>query len=92
VHAKYDRDTQRAYIELRDMDDDGGDAIATAIFSFRMIEDLTKRQVEQEAVRTGPGRRRQARRSERIVPNLLSRWTSSASNRRAARNQSLWFG
>jgi len=30
VHAKYDRDTGRAYVELRDVDDDGGDAIATA--------------------------------------------------------------
>jgi hypothetical protein len=51
VHAKYDRDTQRAYVELRDVDDEGGEAIATAIFSFRTIANLTKRQTEQEAVR-----------------------------------------
>ena len=51
VHAKYDSDTGRAYVELRDVDDDGGDAIATAIFSFRTTENLTKQQIEREVVR-----------------------------------------
>jgi len=35
VRTEYDRETARAYIELRTADADGGDAIATAIFSFR---------------------------------------------------------
>jgi hypothetical protein len=51
VQAKYDRETERAYVELRDDDDDGGDQIATAIFSFRTTANLSKRQIEQEVVR-----------------------------------------
>jgi hypothetical protein len=51
VHANYDRDTERAYVELRDVDDDGGEAIASAIFSFRSSAKLTERQIEQEVVR-----------------------------------------
>ena len=35
VHARYDRETERAYVELRDLDDDGGEMLATAIFSYR---------------------------------------------------------
>src|SRR6266540_106308 len=35
VRAEYDRETERAYVELRARDDDGGDAITTAIFSFK---------------------------------------------------------
>jgi uncharacterized protein YuzE len=50
VHAKYDPDTNRAYVELRDADD-GGEAIATAIFSFRTTSNLTKRRIEQEVLR-----------------------------------------
>lgn len=49
--AKYDTDAQRAYVELRDEDDDGGEMIAVVIFSFKTIENLTKRQIEQEIVR-----------------------------------------
>jgi hypothetical protein len=41
VHAKYANETERAYVELRDVDDDG-EAIATAIFSFRTTSNLTK--------------------------------------------------
>jgi hypothetical protein len=34
LRAEYDRETERAYVELRAPDDDGGEAITTAIFSF----------------------------------------------------------
>ncbi len=51
AQAKYDSHTQRAYVELRDDDDDGGEIIAVAIFSYRTTENLTKRRIEQEIVR-----------------------------------------
>jgi hypothetical protein len=51
VRARYDRETERAYVELWDDDDDGGEQIATVIFSYRTKENLTKRQIEEEIVR-----------------------------------------
>jgi hypothetical protein len=51
VHTRYDHETERAYVELRDADDDGGEMLATAIFSFRTTEGLTNRQIEQEIAR-----------------------------------------
>lgn len=51
AQAKYDAHTQRAYVELRDDDDDGGEIIAVTIFSYRTTENLTKRGIEQEIVR-----------------------------------------
>ncbi len=51
AQAKYDARTQRAYVELRDEDEDGGEIIAVTIFSFRSTQNLTKRQIEQEIVR-----------------------------------------
>jgi hypothetical protein len=51
VHARYDRNTYRAYVELRGPEDDGGDILASAIFSFRSSQSLTERQIEQEIVR-----------------------------------------
>jgi hypothetical protein len=51
AHARYDPRTQRAYVELRDDDEDGGEIIAVTIFSFRTTERLTKRRIEQEIVR-----------------------------------------
>jgi hypothetical protein len=51
IRAEYDRETERAYVELRARDDDGGDVIATAIFSFRTTANLTKRQIEEDIVR-----------------------------------------
>lgn len=51
AQAKYDAHTQRAYVELRDEDEDGGEIVALAIFSFRSTESLTKRRIEQEIVR-----------------------------------------
>jgi hypothetical protein len=51
VRAEYDRKTERAYVEFRGPDDDGGDAITTAIFSYRTSDRLTKKQVQEEVVR-----------------------------------------
>ena len=51
AQAKYDHRTQRAYVELRDDDDDGGEIVAVTIFSYRTTETLTKRRIEQEIVR-----------------------------------------
>lgn len=52
VHARYDRNSQRAYVELRDTDEDGGEMLATAIFSFRTcVVGLADRQIKQEIVR-----------------------------------------
>ena len=48
VPAEYDRETERAYVELRAPDDDGGEAITTAIFSFRTTGTLSKRQIEED--------------------------------------------
>ena len=50
VRAEYDRETERAYVELR-APDDGEEAITTAIFSFRTIGTLSKRQIEEDIVR-----------------------------------------
>jgi hypothetical protein len=43
--AEYDRDTKRAYVELRAPDGDGGEAITTVIFSFRTTASLSKQRV-----------------------------------------------
>ena len=51
VHARYDHKTYRAYVELRDADDGGGEILASAIFSFRSATTLTDRQIRQEIVR-----------------------------------------
>jgi hypothetical protein len=50
LRAEYDRRTGRAYMEFRRPDDDGGDAIATAIFS-RTSERLSKKQLHEDVVR-----------------------------------------
>jgi hypothetical protein len=41
VNAEYDPDTKRAYVELRANDDDDGEIIATAIFTFHSKAKLT---------------------------------------------------
>jgi hypothetical protein len=51
VHAQYDRETQRAYVELRDTDDDGGEILTVAVFSFRTTARLPRRQIEEDIVR-----------------------------------------
>ena len=38
LRAEYDRHKERAYVEFRGPDEDGGDAIATAIFSYRTTD------------------------------------------------------
>ena len=43
--AEYDRKTQRAYVELRASDDDGGEAITIVIFSFRTTASLSKQRL-----------------------------------------------
>lgn len=48
VRTEYDRETARAYIELRTADADGGDAIATAIFSFTTNVGLSRQRLELE--------------------------------------------
>jgi hypothetical protein len=51
IHARYDRVTKRAYVELRRPDDDGGEILVSAIFSFRTSSHLSIRQIEQDIVR-----------------------------------------
>ena len=48
VHAKFERNSKRAYVELREDDADGGEMIVAAIFTFRRTSILTKRALEQE--------------------------------------------
>jgi hypothetical protein len=43
--------TERAYVELRDEDEDGGDVLVVAIFSYRTTSRLSKAQIEQDIVR-----------------------------------------
>jgi hypothetical protein len=51
VRAEWDRETQRAYVELRARDDDGGDSIVTAIFSYRTNSRISKLEVKQDIIR-----------------------------------------
>ena len=48
VHAQYERNSQRAYVELREQDADGGELIVTAIFTYRRTSIITKRALEQD--------------------------------------------
>ena len=48
VHSKFERNSKRAYVELREDDADGGEMIVAAIFTFRRTSILTKRALEQE--------------------------------------------
>ena len=47
VHARYDRHSQRAYVELRD-DADGGEVVVTAIFTYRLSGPVTKHELDQD--------------------------------------------
>ena len=51
IYARYNGKSKRAYVELRDADDDGGEMLASGIFSFQTCAPLTDRQIEQEIVR-----------------------------------------
>ena len=48
VQANYDKETRRAYVELRDDDADGDEMIVAAIFSYRRSSIITKRALEQD--------------------------------------------
>ena len=43
LRAEYDRAKERAYVEFRARDEDGGDAITTALFSYKTVERLSKK-------------------------------------------------
>jgi hypothetical protein len=49
--VEYDRHKERAYVEFRGPDQDGGDAITVALFSYRTTEQLSKKQLHAEIVR-----------------------------------------
>ena len=49
--AKYDRDTERAYVELKSNDPDGDEILTVVVFSFRTICRLSKPELEREIVR-----------------------------------------
>jgi hypothetical protein len=51
VHARYDREAGRAYVELRAPDDEGDEMVASAIFSFRTTAVLSRRELERDLVR-----------------------------------------
>src|SRR5262245_24473594 len=51
LRVEYDRYTERAYVEFRAPDGDGGDAITTAIFSYKTAERLSKRRIQEGVVR-----------------------------------------
>jgi hypothetical protein len=51
IHAKYDRETERAYVELRDEDDDGGEIQAVTILSFSTTARLSNQQIDDDIVR-----------------------------------------
>ena len=46
--AKYDRETQRAYVELKSNDPDGDEILTVVVFSFRTICRLSKPKLERE--------------------------------------------
>jgi hypothetical protein len=48
VQAQFDQKSRRAYVELRDDDDDGGEMIVSAIFSYRRTSIISKRALEQD--------------------------------------------
>ena len=48
---EYDRGKQRAYVEFRAPDSDGGQAIVLAVFSYQTTERLSKQQLKQDIIR-----------------------------------------
>ena len=51
TQAEYDKETGRAYVELRARDDDGGEGIVTAIFSYRAKTIFSKQELKRDIVR-----------------------------------------
>ena len=49
--AQYDDQTQRAYVEFRRGDGDGGEQLVVAVFTFRTKERLTRQRIKEEVVR-----------------------------------------
>ena len=49
--AEWDRETQRAYVELRAPDNDGEESIVTAIFSYRTTAIFSKQELKRDIVR-----------------------------------------
>ena len=54
IRAEWDRETERAYVELRARDDDGGESIVTAIFSYRTTSRISKHELKQDNSAQGP--------------------------------------
>ena len=51
VHARYDNETERAYVELRDDDDNGDEIVVTTIFSYRRLSKRSKQEATQDIMR-----------------------------------------
>jgi hypothetical protein len=51
IRAEYDQQTERAYVELRAPDDDGGESVVTTIFSYRATATYSKHERKQDIVR-----------------------------------------
>jgi hypothetical protein len=51
VDASYDAQAQRAYVLLRDTDEDGEELVVSATFSFRIFMPLPFGQIQKEIVR-----------------------------------------
>jgi hypothetical protein len=49
--AQYDNDTQRAYVEFRRDDGDGGEQLVVAVFTYRTKERLSKQRIREEVIR-----------------------------------------
>jgi hypothetical protein len=49
--AQYDDQTERAYVEFRRGDGDGGEQVVVAVFTYRTKERLTKQRMKEEVVR-----------------------------------------
>ena len=49
--AKYDSRTERAYVEFRRGDGDGGEQLVVAVFTFHSKERLSKKRIKEEVVR-----------------------------------------
>ena len=49
--AQYDDQTERAYVEFRRGDGDGGEQLVVAIFTYRTKERLSKQRIKEEVVR-----------------------------------------
>ena len=51
--AQYDDQTERAYVEFRRGDGDGGEQLVVAIFTYRTKERLSKQRIREEVEQCG---------------------------------------